>query len=397
MGMQTSRGCAEFGRREREVKWLEPPCFNAGYFKHFTAVRDSLCFQNGIIHMFSEKELWQYLKTVTKPIVLYGMGNGADKIIAVLNDYGIPFNGVFASDGFVRNKEFHGFKISTYNELKAKFGDMIVLLCFGSAREEVIKNVKRISREQELYAPEVPVIGGGLFTEKFVCDNISEFNEVYKRLADDKSRQTFINVVKYKLSGKIDYLFDCQVSSDEPYENFLHFSDNERFLDLGAYTGDTVKEFIERTRNYEKITAVEPDIKTFKKLLKNTDGIDNIQLINKCISDFSGKGKFAMNSGRNSVVSENGDTTDFITVDDLLNGEKITFLKMDVEGEELRAISGSNKTIKEDKPKMLISCYHRTEDLISIPKAIFNIRDDYKLYIRHFSSLPAWDTNYYFI
>ena len=30
-----------------------------------------------------EKELWKYLKTANKPIVLYGMGNGADKILAV--------------------------------------------------------------------------------------------------------------------------------------------------------------------------------------------------------------------------------------------------------------------------------------------------------------------------
>ena len=50
-----------------------------------------------------ERELWQYLKTVKKPIVLYGMGNGADKIIKVLDEYGINFQGVFASDGFVRN------------------------------------------------------------------------------------------------------------------------------------------------------------------------------------------------------------------------------------------------------------------------------------------------------
>lgn len=347
--------------------------------------------------MFTERELWQYLKTVSKPIVLYGMGNGADKIIAVLNDYGIPFKGVFASDGFVRNKEFHGFKISTYSELKEKFGEMIVLLCFGSARPEVIENVKRIAKEQEVYAPEVPVIGGGLFTERYLKENIEAFNEVYNRLADDKSRQTFINTVKYKISGKIDYLFECQVSEDEPYQNILKLYEDESFLDLGAYTGDTVKDFIERTGSYEKIIAVEPDFKTFRKLIRNTENLDNIELINKCISDFSGKGKFLMNSGRNSVVSETGDTTEFVTVDDLLNGRDISFLKMDVEGEEVKAVSGAVNTILNYKPKMLISCYHRTEDLISVPYAVFKIRNDYRLFMRHFSSLPAWDTNYYFV
>ena len=77
-----------------------------------------------------EKELWNYLKTATKPIVLYGMGNGADKIINVLTKYGIQISGVFASDGFVRDKYFHNFKISSYRELKEKFGDIYLLLYF---------------------------------------------------------------------------------------------------------------------------------------------------------------------------------------------------------------------------------------------------------------------------
>lgn len=52
--------------------------------------------------------LWDYLKGAKKPIVLYGMGNGADKIIKVLEDRGIEYKGVFATDGFVRENTFTG-------------------------------------------------------------------------------------------------------------------------------------------------------------------------------------------------------------------------------------------------------------------------------------------------
>lgn len=342
-----------------------------------------------------EKELWKYLKETEKPIVLYGMGNGADKIINVLESKGIPYRGVFASDGFVRNKEFHGHKISSYNDLKEKFGDMIVLLCFGSQREEVIANVKRISKEQELFAPEVPVFGGGLFDEEYLKQNADDFKWVYERLADDWSRKTFENIIKYKLSGKLDFLFDCEVSEDEPYESFLKLSNNENFLDLGAYTGDTVKDFIDRTDDYTKITAVEPDFKTFKKLIKNTEEYKNIHCINKGISDSCKTGFFAMNSGRNSAVSDNGLETEFISVDSLK--DSFTLIKMDVEGEEIPAINGAIEIITKLKPKMQIAAYHRTDDLLSIPKAVFEKNNDYKLYIRHFKSVPAWDTNYYFI
>lgn len=344
-----------------------------------------------------EQGLWEYLKTAEKPIVLYGMGNGADKIIRVLEDNGIEFSGVFASDGFVRDKMFHGHKITSYSALKEKFRDMIVLLCFGSERPEVIANVKRIASEQELYAPEVPVIEGGLFTKDYYERNKEEFNWVYERLADDISRKTFINTIKYKISGKIEYLLDCEVSHDEPYESFLHLSQNETFLDLGAYTGDTVADFVGRVGEYNKIIACEPDIKSYKKLLLNTEKLKNITAINAAVSDTCQKSLFGMRGGRNSGVSGGKTEIDYLTVDKIAQNDNITYIKMDVEGEELKVIKGAEKVILRDKPKMLISCYHRTEDLITLPKAIYNIRCDYKIYMRHFSSLPAWDTNYYFI
>ncbi len=344
-----------------------------------------------------EIELWKYLKTAQKPIVLYGMGNGADKIINVLNDFGIAFHGVFASDGFVRDKYFHGHKITSYAELKAKFGEMIVLLCFGSERAEVIENVKRIAAEQELYAPEVPIIGKGLFCEEYLRENKASFEYVYSRLADDLSRKTFENIIKYKLSGKIEYLFNCEANKDEPFENILKLSNTESFFDLGAYNGDTVAEFLSRVTDYKSITAVEPDKKSFKKLVLNTENVKNISCKNVAISDFNGTGGFAMKGGRNSTAEGSSTETAFCTVDSLAEKTVPTYIKMDLEGAELNAIYGAENTIIKHKPKMLISCYHRTEDLFTLPQAVFKIRDDYKLYMRHFSAVPAWDTNYYFV
>ncbi|MBQ6847688.1 MAG: FkbM family methyltransferase [Clostridia bacterium] len=342
-----------------------------------------------------ERDLWQYLKTAQKPIVLYGMGNGADKIIKVLEQKGISYSGIFASDGFVRNKLFHGMPIESYSALKERFGDMIVLLCFGTHLLQVIDNIKKIAKEQELYAPEVPVIGDRLFDFHYYCENKADFDSIYSLLADEQSRLTFSNTVKYKLSGKIDYLFNCETSFDEPFQNILASNSKERVLDLGAYNGDTALDFADRFPFYEKIIAVEPDKKTFKKLAENTKGL-KIDCFNICISDFTGTGEFSMNGGRNSSVGE-GTQTEFSTVDDLLKGERVSIIKMDVEGEEKRAIKGAEKTILAHRPKMIISAYHRTEDFFEIPKTVLSIRKDYKIYMRHFPSLPAWDTVYYFI
>ncbi len=342
-----------------------------------------------------ERELWSYFKNAQKPIVLYGMGNGADKIINVLEYYGIKFQGVFASDSFVRsNKLFHGFKISSYGELKEKFGDMIVLLCFGSSLTGVIDNIKKIASEQELYAPEVAVIGEGLFTQEYYNNHKKDFDFIRHLLADETSEKTFNNILKYKLSGKIDYLLDCEVSPEEPYNSFLKLH-QENFIDLGAYTGDTVADFIKHCPDYRKITAVEPDFKTFKKLQVNTTNTSNITLVNACVSNKCGFLPFNMKGGRNSSLATDGTMLESVTVDSF--NTDASFIKMDVEGEEVNAILGARDTILKHKPKMLISAYHRTDDFIKIPQAVLSLRSDYKIYMRHFQYLPAWDTNFYFI
>ncbi len=342
-----------------------------------------------------ERDLWKYLKETKKPIVLYGMGNGANKIVSVLREKEIPFKGIFASDGFVRNKTVYGLPLESYSALKERFGDMIVLLSFGTHLPAVMENIRRIAKEQELYAPEVPVVGGGLFDKDYYESKREEFDKIYSRLADEKSKVTFSNTIKYKISGKIDYLFQCETDFCEPYTSFLAQNTGEAILDLGAYNGDTALELAENFPDYEKIIAVEPDRKTFKKLVLNTENL-NIRCHNVCISDFTGKGQFIMSGGRNSLVG-NGTETDFTTVDDLVKNEKITLIKMDVEGEEAKVIRGARETILNQKPRMVISAYHRTEDFLTIPAEVFKIRDDYKIYMRHFASIPAWDTVYYFV
>ena len=326
------------------------------------------------------------------------MGNGADKVIKELENNGISISGVFASDGFVRNKTFHGFKITDYSTAKANFPDMIALFVFGSALPEVINNVKRISKETELYVPDVPVYGDIIFNSAYYSANEQAFLSIENMLADELSKKTYRNVINFKLSGDPNYLYDCEVSPESPFSDFFKLGDNETFVDLGAYSGDTVKEFLKLTNNnYSKIVAVEPDLKSFKRLLNNLESTKSFTAVNSCIGKEIGTCFLSSGRGRGSSKAESGTETTIITLDKLLENKNPTYIKFDVEGEELNAILGGAKTIKEKKPKMLISAYHRSEDLITIPKAVLDINKDYKVYVRHYPYLPAWDVNFYFV
>lgn len=342
-------------------------------------------------------DLWNYLKETNKPILLYGMGNGADKIISVLVRYDIKISGVFASDGFVRQKTFHGCAVTDYKTAKAKFGDMIVLVCFGTALPDVLDNVKRIAGEQELYAPDVPVYGGTLFDMQYVLVNQKRLEQVYNCLEDDLSKHVFKNVVMYKLTGKIDYLFDCETPVDEVYGNILNFNDSEIYFDLGAYRGDTVAEFLSKVDKYNKIVAVEPDFKTYNKLCLATQNVKNIININACVSNKEGKIAFDMNGSRGSNVGQGDNIIKSVTIDALSKDNIPTYIKMDIEGVEGSAIIGGSNAISRYKPKMQIAAYHRSEDLMLIPERVLNLRGDYKVYLRHFPCLPAWDMSYYFV
>ena len=101
-------------------------------------------------------DIWTYLKNTSKTVVMYGMGNGADKILSVCGSYGIEVSDFFASDGFVRGHLFHGKRVLSYSEIKEKYGkeNIIVLLSFASSLPSVLENIYKIADECELYAPD---------------------------------------------------------------------------------------------------------------------------------------------------------------------------------------------------------------------------------------------------
>ena len=67
---------------------------------------------------------------------------------------------------------------------------------------------------------------------------------------------------------------------------------------------------------------------------------------------------------------------------------------MDIEGAEIPALKGAEMIIRDVKPKLAISIYHRPEDIIEIPELLLQYRSDYQFYLRHYS-LHAYDTVLY--
>ena len=86
-----------------------------------------------------------------------------------------------------------------------------------------------------------------------------------------------------------------------------------------------------------------------------------------------------------------------VSLDSVLNGESVDYVKYDVEGSEKEALMGSKNTIQTHAPKLLVSLYHRSEDLFVLPELVKELNPDYSLYLRRFPYIPAWDLNLYAI
>lgn len=350
-----------------------------------------------MIEKIKEKNVWQSLKETDLPIMLYGMGNGTDMVIEELEKIEVEYAEVFASDEFVRGHFFHGRKVLKYSEVCEKYDNFIIVLCFAIHDEKMLNRIRELSQKHTLYAPNVPIVNDGIFTREYIEEHDEEFDRAYSLLSDDFSRKSFVDVLNFKVSGKTEYLFECEKNKMEIYSEFLHVNSDEILMDLGAYDGDTVREFLQATDNkYNKIYAVEADEKNYRKLVKNTEKISDIQTMNLAAWNKKETLFFEKKKGRNSKLSHAGKVeVSADSVDNILNGEKITILKMDIEGSEEKAIEGAEKTIKMYKPKLYICAYHRNSDMFRLPLLINKICPEYKIHFCHHPYIPAWESNFY--
>ncbi len=345
----------------------------------------------------TELDIWDRLSLEKRPIIIYGMGNGADKIIDEMNRRGIKVKGVTASDDFVRGQSFRGFEVKKLSQHIKEYDDPVIIIAFGTQRTEVIEHILRLARIHTVLCADVPVYGNEIFDRSFCQKHIGEINKVYSLLADEQSKKVFRSVIEFRLTGELDKLTGCFTEKEEAFRIILRLGENESYLDLGAYRGDTIAAFLSHTNGkYSHITALEPDRRTYARLRQYAGEMPETQLFNMGIWDSDTELLFEASLGRGSSIAERGAQSLSVTcIDTLYKRRRVTYIKADVEGAEERAISGARQTLARDKPKLDIALYHRSMDIFSLPLLINSIVPGYRLYMRQHPHIPAWDLDLY--
>lgn len=354
-----------------------------------------------------QRTVWQYLRETKKPVVLYGMGDGAEKIRKACAQQSITISDIFASDEYVRGHSFAGFRVKRLSEIQEIYNDFVVVVCFAVHDDGMLNRLYELDTRYELYAPDVPVAGEGLFDDTYVKAHEVELTETYALLEDDWSRQVFKQLIDYKLTGRIKLLKACTTPKSDALLKIIGPKPNEHYVDLGAYDGDTIRELLGYTGGaFAHITALEPDAKNFRKLqLKLEQQLTpsdrrKVAAYNLLAHRNRDTLYFDSRAGRNSALSSNtvrSVAKEADSVDNLLRGcdTPATIIKFDVEGAEYDALLGCAQTIQRDAPRLIVSAYHRNEDLFVLPRLIKQLNPNYRIYLRKHPYIPAWDVNLY--
>ena len=225
---------------------------------------------------------------------------------------------------------------------------------------------------------------------------------VFDLLEDELSKKVLFNRVKASVNGDFN-LFFRSVSEGQYYKanisplpvnmywprEIFKLGNNEVFVEAGVAEGATITNFISSVDNkYKKIIGLEPDLNNYNILLKKFEQDHDVEFINKGLSDTKASLAFSSDGLSSKIVENGGDAfvkVDVIPLDDLSDIDELSLFVMDVEGYEVKALSGARSKIKRSMPKLSICLYHRPEHIWEVPLLIQNICPKYKIYFRQYT------------
>lgn len=184
-------------------------------------------------------------------------------------------------------------------------------------------------------------------------------SKIYSLMSDGLSRRIFINRLDFYLTND---------------KQFIQFSNG----------------------NYNKIFALEPEEDNYGKTSSALYNVKGLTLLRKGAWSQEGTLSFSSNDQGSRIISSGEQSIETTSIDALAGDVAVTFIKMDVEGAELEALKGAEKTIRLRKPRLAICVYHKPEDILAIPEYILSLNPEYKFYMRHYGfDRMYWETVLY--
>nr|WP_302136129.1 FkbM family methyltransferase [uncultured Schaedlerella sp.] len=340
----------------------------------------------------SDEEIVQELKKSKKPILIYGCANHAELVLDYLLENNLEIDAFIVDSQYYKNNFYiRGIEvkdIAEYSNNLDKY-NLVIGFCDPVKTQFLIYNsVILKSQFYLLWEPHCMYE----WDEGYLKKNWNKIENVYQNLSDSISKNILDELINAKLTGwgkRLLYLAD-----NRQYFNELTFcqnSENEVYVDCGAYIGDTIMKYASFTNGkYRKIYAFEPNKQNMLELNENVASLSNIEIINSGTWSERSILQFEEKGSASQIVNQGGKIMiPVITIDEVVNDDKVSFIKMDVEGSELESLKGAQCTISRNMPKLAICCYHKRDDILELYhyiKSFDNEKIKSKFYLRHHSN-----------
>jgi len=235
-----------------------------------------------------------------------------------------------------------------------------------------------------------------------IAEHLAQIEEVYHMLDDDLSKETYINVLMYRLSASKNFIVNGYKGEPQYFIQPFRGENSEAvYVDGGAYTGDTFIEYCKYNAPPKRAYLFEPDQSNIKKLLENVKAFsDKTEIVAIQKGLYYKDAELYIKAGNNmgSRITEDAQSDSVgvsVTAIDSIIQDNISFLKLDVEAFEPFALQGGQQAISRSYPKLAVCIYHRINHLWEIPLMVKRMFPEYSHYLIRHHTLAFNETVFY--
>ncbi len=342
-----------------------------------------------------------------KKIILYGGGDGFITFsVFVLKKYGLKAYAVLDRK-FKTSDTFYGipaFSPLEYKPTKEEKNNTVVVVTVGKEKyhKEIFNTLrslgfKNVVLSTNIYEYHLLYIPKELSEKGFnyYLDNRKQIMTGFDLFSDDLSHEVFICFIQTHMQRKPIYIPHCKLE-EQYFPKDINLSKGySRFINCGAYNGDTIMKLNKLFGKVDAVVCFEPDLENFK-LLTNYLSVEHNKIAENVIAFPCGvfnrvtQLRFVGENKINSMISDKGKSfIQCVPLDYVIPGFKPTFINMDIEGVELEALKGAETLIKENKPDLAISVYHAPNHIWDVPLYLESLELGYRFYLRNYTSFTS--------
>jgi FkbM family methyltransferase len=357
-----------------------------------------------------ERETWQTLLRQTDGgVVLFGAGRLGKLCAHGLQLAGVPLRAFCDRNAALHGTLQNGLEVLAPEEAARRFGSsalFVVAIWTGTAKESMVERLNWLRglgcRHVTTYAPlvwacapdETPFHSFDLPTR--VLARAGEWKKLAHLLADGESQRVLLTALRQRLLGE----FDAQPPASDQYfpADILPLTEEEGFIDGGAFDGDTLEAFLKRTEGkFAAYHAFEPDPANLERLRSRIAELPEavrarIHVHAVALHSEATELTFSTHGAPTSHAAKEGNVVVLArTLDEEVDSTSpITLLKLDVEGAERAALAGARRLLARRGISAAVCVYHHPDDLWELPLQLHESLPERRLYLRQ-HGIDGWE------